>query len=283
MALIAVTSLLLPLTSGVNWLSRSLWIASMLSAFVSVAFSCKHQRFIGNLLLADKRDLWEFKKFLHDGKKKDPAKPKLKVVLLLSGTRTFFEHSLMLYTIGLGVYLGCLSQGGPTSKEAGPGQTDNRNTFIWFFVFAFFYCFVYLLMDFITNTRHLHGWTCHLQWYDKYKVPPCLEGCNSRICSPGDEEDAELPLEQGEKLPSKLPRLLGVLLSWCPQTSRCKGTCQRDRPASAQSQQQQKTRPDEIWPKDPETVEYITAPRDTVLLTETTSLTSPAEVVEAET
>jgi len=127
MALIAVTSLILPLTSGVNCLSRSLWIASMLSAFISVAFSCKHQRFIGNLLLANKHDLWEFKKFLHDGKKKDPAKPKLKVMLLLSSTRTFFEHSLMLDTIGFGVYIGCLSQGEPMSKEASPRQADNRN------------------------------------------------------------------------------------------------------------------------------------------------------------
>ncbi|KAH8794485.1 hypothetical protein F5882DRAFT_397808 [Hyaloscypha sp. PMI_1271] len=129
-ALIAVTSLILPLTSGVNWLSRSLWIASMLSAFISVAFSCKHQRFIGNLLLADKGGLWEFKKFLHDGKKKDPAKPKLKVILLLSGTRTFFEHSLMLYTICFSVYLSCLSQGEPMSKEASPRQANNRNILI---------------------------------------------------------------------------------------------------------------------------------------------------------
>jgi hypothetical protein len=170
----------------------------MLSAFISVAFSCKHQRFIGNLLLANGDNLWEFKKFLHEGKKKDPAKPKLKVVLLLSGTRTFFEHSLMLYTIGLGVYLGCLSQGGPKSADADAGQADNRNIFIWFFVFAFLYCFVYLVMDYLSNTRHLHGWTCHLKWFRdlqvEHKVPPCLwKTCNRKICTSKDEEDPDLP------------------------------------------------------------------------------------------
>jgi hypothetical protein len=124
-ALIAITSLILPFTSDVNWVSRSFWISSVLSAFLSVAFSCKHQRFVGAFLCA--KDLWEFKMFLHDGPQWKPAKPKLSVVLLLSATKHFCDLALILYVLGLGVYLGGLSQGDP-DKAAAPNSS--RNIFI---------------------------------------------------------------------------------------------------------------------------------------------------------
>jgi len=208
-ALIAVTSLLLPFTSEVNWLSRALWIASMVSAFLSVAFSCKHQRFIGNLLLA--KSLWEFKKFLHDSLKTDPAKPKLGVVLLLSGTKTFFDLSLMLYVIGLGVYLGCVSQG-RADKDTGEASADNLNVFIWFLVFAFLCYITYWAMDHLTNTGHLQGWTCHLRWFLlEADFWPCVDDwtCDRNICSTDDPGKCDY----SEDFPCKQPLLLRMILS----------------------------------------------------------------------
>jgi hypothetical protein len=192
----------------------------MLSAFLSVAFSCKHQRFIGNLLLA--KDLWEFKKFLHDGSKGGAAKPQLGVVLLLSGTKMFFDLSLMLYTVGLGVYLGCVWQGG---VDTDAGQTDSRNIFVWFLIFLFLYSSVYVALDSLTNTGRLQGWMCHLKWYQDKRFPPCVgETCCRQICSPDDPGKEVV----AENVTGKQPLLLRMLLFWCPPSrSQCNGSCLR--------------------------------------------------------
>jgi hypothetical protein len=228
-ALIAITSLLLPFTSDVNWVSRSFWISSMLSAFLSVAFSCKHQRFVGTFLCA--KDLWEFKKFLHDGPQWKPAKPKLSVVLLLSGTKNFFDLSLILYVVGLGVYLGGLLQGG-ADKDAAPNSS--RNIFIWFMVFAVLYLIAYVAMDCLTNTGHLRGWMCHLNWYEE-KFPPCVDGnCPRKICEADDPRNVGQierikqiektnEVEDAEKKHSFGWR---ILIFWMlSRRSRCNGTC----------------------------------------------------------
>jgi len=160
----------------------------MLSAFLSIAFSCKHQRFVGTFLCA--KNVWEFKKFLHDGPQWKPAKPKLGVVLLLPGTKTFFDLSLILYVLGLGVYLGSLSQGG-ADKDAAPNSS--RNIFIWFMVLAVLYLIAFMVMDSLTNTGHLRGWMCHLIWY-KRGFPPCVDGdCSNKICEADDPRNAIRP------------------------------------------------------------------------------------------
>jgi hypothetical protein len=189
----------------------------MLSAFLSVAFSCKHQRFIGTLMLTnDWRGRYEFKKFLYDPKAR-AATPKLGVVLLLSGAKMFFDTSLMLYIVGLGVYLGSVWQ---KAVDKSAGQTESRNIFILFVVFAGLYFFLYQAMDRLTDTSRLQGWGCHVKWYNE-RIHPCLDGrCNKRkICGLGDE------IEGTEDVTSK-PTLFRRLFSWClPGRSQCKGSC----------------------------------------------------------
>jgi hypothetical protein len=104
-------------------------------------FSCKHQQFIGSLLLAEEDSEWAskkllpaeedsewaskklrlaedsewaWKKLLHKGARKQSAKPRLSIVLLLSCTEMFFQLSLFMYVIGLMVYLGCVMTGDST-------------------------------------------------------------------------------------------------------------------------------------------------------------------------
>ena len=153
-ALTAITSLLLPVANKVNWATRTLWYCSTLSAFLSVVLSCKHQQFIGNLILTDEEeDNQRWLRYLHDENNK--AKPQFSVVLLLSGTSMFFDLSLCLYIIGLAVYLGCLMTG---NIDPDTGESDSRNIFILFLVFTTLVSFVHLLLDHLVKTGPLQKW-----------------------------------------------------------------------------------------------------------------------------
>ncbi|KAF8858448.1 hypothetical protein BDZ45DRAFT_399002 [Acephala macrosclerotiorum] len=180
-ALIAITSLLFPVATKVSWLTRILWYSSTLSAFLAVMFSCKHQRFIDNLLFAEEEDGWAWKKLLHDGSEENPAKPRLAVVLLLSGTTMFFDLSLFLYVIGLAVYLGCIMTG---NIDADTGEPDSRTVLIIFVVFAILCPFVYLLLDNLTCPGWEQGWECFRVWYEELELPVCTSYCGRRVCNP---------------------------------------------------------------------------------------------------
>lgn len=211
-ALIAVTSLLLPSVSKVHWLCSGLWITSMLTAFLSVGFSCKHQRFLGNLLLSDDEDLWEFKKFLHEGNKDTAATPRLGVVLLFSGTKMFFDTSLILYAAGLAVYLGCVWK---QDLNTDAGENYSRNIFILFLIVVSLCCFVYVGLDIMTSTIRLRGWACYLKWY-RDGIRPCMEGCDRKTCPPDNRDNTGT---------CKQSLLLRMCLFLIPGRSRCRGAC----------------------------------------------------------
>ncbi|CZR68539.1 uncharacterized protein PAC_18438 [Phialocephala subalpina] len=214
-----------PFSNEVNWLAPAFWIASMLSAFLSVTMPCKHQFFMGTLILADdERDLREFKKFLHHNPHGPAARPKLGVVLLLSSAKMFFDMALMLYIISLGVYLGGVWQRGSDKGADMPGQMDSRNTFIWFLAFTVLFIFLYLAIDRLTNTGPMQGWTCLLNWYNA-GITPCLDGrCRDRkLCS--HDYPTHFKFKQTKSVPSK-PTLFGRLCTWLlPGRSHCDGTC----------------------------------------------------------
>ena len=161
----------------------------MLSAFVSVTFACKHQKFIGNILLENipqgrPNALWGFKRwFQESGNKGDkgktrPAKPRLPIVLLLSGTKMFFNWSLIAYVVGLGVYLGSMWRRG---LDADASPSDSRNIFIVFLLCATIWYCVYFALVFFANLGELEGWRKYL---DKFDDPPCLDGdCSETLDS----------------------------------------------------------------------------------------------------
>ena len=191
----------------------------MSSAFLSVAFSCKHQRFLGNLYLA--RDLWEFKKFFHDGRKDQTAKPDLCVVLLLSGTKMFFDLALLLYAVGLGVYLGSVWLSG---TDADAEVNDSRNIFIWFLISVFLCCCVYWGLDRMTDTGHKQGWTCHLKWFCEGLAPCMGNDCNRKTCSP-DSFPKTMASKPIQEIADKRPFFLRFLFFWYPSRSECLGSC----------------------------------------------------------
>lgn len=74
----------------------------------------------------------------------------------------------------------------------------------------------------VTDTGHLQGWTCHLEWF-KANIPPCLDGTcsNRKLCS----LDYPIHFEHIESVASK-PRLFKRLLSsFLPSRSHCNETC----------------------------------------------------------
>ncbi|KAE9370945.1 hypothetical protein N431DRAFT_559976 [Stipitochalara longipes BDJ] len=165
-ALIAITSQLLPFTNQVHWLCRAFWTFSVLSAFLSAAFACKHTRFINNILLESDRDPWQIKKwFQKDNNPCKPAHPPLSVVLLLSGTKMFFDSAVISYVIGLAIYLGFVWQ---QNLDKDTSQDDCRKIFIVFLVSVFFCFCTYSLLEISPHPCESAEWETFL---DRTDIP----------------------------------------------------------------------------------------------------------------
>ena len=188
----AVTSFLLPDVSQAHWTARALWIISVVSAFLSIFFACKQQRFIGNLLLEDRDENYKRQDYKYslcrtpeDGQC-FPV-PRLSMVLLLSGTKVFLDYALVTYLMGLGVYLGFVWQ---SKLDIGSGNADDRNIFIVFLVCIVFcvgvYC-TYFIVDLLSTPYELGQWT---HWRNHYpcKRPDLFDCCGTSKRKPLQDE-----------------------------------------------------------------------------------------------
>jgi hypothetical protein len=166
----AITSLLLPFTSQVHWMTGALWVASMLSAFLSVMFVCQKQRFIGRLLIHEKRnekrpcEKEKFRSKMREGDSKLNI-PRLSVVLLLCASKTFLNYAIVAYVLGLGVYLGFVWQ---NSLDADAGRDDSRNIFIVFLIFT---CFCLCIIHLVPNPN-LEEWRDFCEEWNGFQNAP---------------------------------------------------------------------------------------------------------------
>lgn len=131
---------------------------------MAIAFSCKHQRFLGNLLVERPDDTWAWKGWFQCGEKTDKPKPRLDVIFLLSATKMFLDWSLITYVIGLGIYLGkiWISQRG-----ADTGTRDSLNIFIVFLVFGTAFVGILTIVDGIPHEREAKSWADFLDRYSR--------------------------------------------------------------------------------------------------------------------
>jgi hypothetical protein len=194
----------------VHWLCHAFWTFSVLSAFLSAAFAGKHTRYLNNVLLEDDRDPWLLKRWFQNGTQYDKAQPLLSIVLLLSGTKMFFDSAVISYIIGLGIYLGFVWQ---QSLDEDTSQDDSRNIFIVFLISAFFGFCIYTLVD-ISPRCELREWSDLLNQHENGKVPYiCVmrkeENGKGMICDaptphehPDQNHTKEIPEEQPQKLTS---------------------------------------------------------------------------------
>jgi hypothetical protein len=164
-ALISITSIT-AFTDKVHWLCHASWIFSVFSAFLSAALACRHTRYIGNILLEDEDNVWEFKKWIHSGSKACTARPLLSVVLLLSGAEMFFDTSVIAYTVGLGFYLGCVWQ-----QNLDSSQDGSRNIFILYLVSSIFCFCIYFSLRSDPRTRKSNEWAKFLGKIEQAQPP----------------------------------------------------------------------------------------------------------------
>jgi hypothetical protein len=144
----AITSLSLPFASQVHWITRALWVVSMLSAFLSVLLVCKQQRFIGRVIIDEQKyknnSKYERKFKEKMGECADKVRiPRLSVVFLLCVSKTFLDYAIGAYVLGLGVYLGFVWH---NSLDVDTGRYDSRNIFIVFLIYTCFCIFILFLV-----------------------------------------------------------------------------------------------------------------------------------------
>jgi hypothetical protein len=78
----------------------------------------------------------------------------LSVVLLLSGTKMFFDSAMISYTVGLGIYLGSVWQ-----QNLDPHSSDDsRNIFIVFLASAVFCFCAFCLLEISPHPRDQEEW-----------------------------------------------------------------------------------------------------------------------------
>jgi hypothetical protein len=163
----------------------------MLSAFFSVFFACKQQRLIGSFWLGGQTGSVNSRKWLRrKGSTEQCPVPRLSMVFLLSISKTFFDYALMMYIIGLGVYLGSVWQ---NNLDVYAGSSNSRNIFIVFMIYAGFCICVYCLLVY-TDPYELNQWSENWEWWVKAK--DTLSGLDCE-CGTRDNETVELRVQGG--------------------------------------------------------------------------------------
>jgi hypothetical protein len=156
----------------VHWLCRAFWTFSIFSAFLSAAFACKHTTFINAILLDDDP---EVKQWFQEGGLEGEAHPPLSVVLLLSGTKMFFDSAMISYAVGLGIYLGSVWL---QNLDPHSSPDDSRSIFIVFLVSAAFCFSAFSLLEFSPHPKEQDEWKAYKKLLNK-EWRPCL--CVNRV------------------------------------------------------------------------------------------------------
>jgi hypothetical protein len=134
-ALIAITSLLLPSLEQAHWVARAFWIFSLLTSCFSAHHACNLRRALSRLKKCD------IKIWMTDSlRSKDNCElPCVLAVIMISCPKQLLRYALPAYIIGLGVYLGSLWH---YQLDTAVGHNDSRNIFIVFLVSVPF-CYLY--------------------------------------------------------------------------------------------------------------------------------------------